>query len=275
MMAEKQTEFRNVATAHADFQELPALRRLSEKFSTGAPRLVMVRAVFWRRDNPPPATTSRMARLRKFTAGLRTWSLSAASVHSPARRCRSRAGERVLGAIMMVSVSTDRICGVNELSLAEELAQRAALALENARLYKVAEEARTEAERANLAKDRFLAMLSHELRTPLMPVLTSLLALEHDDLPDSVRDSLQMIRRNVELEARLIDDLLDLTRISKGKVQLSLEIVDAHVLLRNALEICQADIDQKHLALDLQLGGGMTQFSSKPIRRGCSRFFGT
>ena len=119
-----------------------------------------------------------------------------------------RTGDGVLGAIMMFSTNTDRICGVNELSLAEELAERAALALENARLYKVAQEARTEAERANLAKDRFLAMLSHELRTPLTPVLTSLLGLEHDDLSADVQESLQMIRRNVELEARLIDDLV-------------------------------------------------------------------
>src|SRR4029077_4216835 len=97
-------------------------------------------------------------------------------------------------------------------------------------------------ERANRAKDSFLAMLSHELRTPLTPVLTSVHALETtDNLPDELRASLQMIRRNVELEARLIDDLLDLTRISKGKVQLNLEEVNAHTLLRNVLEICQAD----------------------------------
>ncbi|HEX8679311.1 MAG TPA: response regulator, partial [Chthoniobacterales bacterium] len=164
-----------------------------------------------------------------------------------------RARARTLGAITMVNTSTHRVCGANELSVAEELAQRAALALDNAALYKAAQAARLEAERANLAKDRFLAMLSHELRTPLTPVLTSLLAMEYDGVPDEVKPSLQMIRRNVELEARLIDDLLDLTRISKGKVQLSLELVDAHGLLRNALEICQADIDQKHLALSVEL----------------------
>src|SRR5207249_8773729 len=78
--------------------------------------------------------------------------------------------------------------------------------------------------RSNLAKDQFLAMLSHELRTPLTPVLSSVLALEHEDsMSENVRESLQMIHRNVELEARLIDDLLDLTRISQGKVQLNLE----------------------------------------------------
>jgi signal transduction histidine kinase len=90
--------------------------------------------------------------------------------------------------------------------------------------------------RSNLAKDQFMAMLSHELRTPLTPVLASALALESEPaLPQGVHESLHMIRRNVELEARLIDDLLDLTRIDRGKVQLNFEIVDAHTLLQNAL----------------------------------------
>jgi signal transduction histidine kinase/ActR/RegA family two-component response regulator len=111
--------------------------------------------------------------------------------------------------------------------------------------------------RSNLAKDQFLAMLSHELRTPLTPVLTTVLALEQEDTtPANVRESLQMIHRNVELEARLIDDLLDLTRISQGKVQLNLETVDAHQLIRSALDICQTDIEQKHLDLRLELTAG-------------------
>jgi HAMP domain-containing protein/signal transduction histidine kinase/CheY-like chemotaxis protein len=108
--------------------------------------------------------------------------------------------------------------------------------------------------RSNLAKDQFLAMLSHELRTPLTPVIASAIDLEGEEaLPENIRESLQMIRRNVELEARLIDDLLDLTRISKGKVQLNFEVVDAHTLLQNALDIYQTEIDRKHLELRLNL----------------------
>jgi len=108
--------------------------------------------------------------------------------------------------------------------------------------------------RSNLAKDKFLAMLSHELRTPLTPVLASALELENEpDVRPDVRESLQMIRRNVELEARLIDDLLDLTRIDRGKVQLNFEIVDADMLLQNALEICRPEIDRKHLRPSLNL----------------------
>ena len=130
-----------------------------------------------------------------------------------------------------------------------------------------AERARIEAERASAAKDKFLAMLSHELRTPLTPVLASVSTLEHEDgLPEAMREPLQLIRRNVELEARLIDDLLDLTRISKGKVKLSFEIVDAHTLLRNAVEICQLEIDEKHLSLCVELGAESVFLRADPAR---------
>ena len=130
-----------------------------------------------------------------------------------------------------------------------------------------AEHARAEAERASAAKDRFLAMLSHELRTPLTPVLASVATLEREmGLPETMQESLQLIRRNVELEARLIDDLLDLTRISKGKVQLSFEIVDAHTLLRNALEICQSDIAEKKLELQTELRARQVHLRADPAR---------
>ncbi|PYL15541.1 MAG: hybrid sensor histidine kinase/response regulator [Verrucomicrobia bacterium] len=121
--------------------------------------------------------------------------------------------------------------------------------------------------RSNLAKDQFLAMLSHELRTPLTPVLASAVALENEpDLSENVHESLQMIRRNVELEARLIDDLLDLTRIDKGKIQLSFEVVNAHTLLQNALEICQAEIDRKHLTPRLDLAAEKVYLRADPAR---------
>ena len=121
--------------------------------------------------------------------------------------------------------------------------------------------------RSNLAKDQFLAMLSHELRTPLTPVLASALELENEpDVRQDVRESLQMIRRNVELEARLIDDLLDLTRIDRGKVQLNFEVVDAHTLLENALEICQPEIDRKHLRRSSDLAAQKVYMRADPAR---------
>ncbi|HVX86063.1 MAG TPA: response regulator [Phycisphaerae bacterium] len=125
---------------------------------------------------------------------------------------------------------------------------------ERERLLAAEQHARLEAERANHAKDRFLAMLSHELRTPLTPVLAAAQMLEAAaDLPDSLRPDAAIIRRNIELEARLIDDLLDLTRVSKGKLQLSLETVDAHAAIRAVLDLFRADIQEKHLQLELHL----------------------
>lgn len=98
------------------------------------------------------------------------------------------------------------------------------------------------AEAASSAKDQFLAVLSHELRTPLTPVLLSVSLLEkHPNLSPELREDLQTIRRHVELEARIIDDLLDLTRIARGKLQLNREIADLHVLLQDAIRICCAD----------------------------------
>lgn len=101
------------------------------------------------------------------------------------------------------------------------------------------------AEAASEAKDHFLATLSHELRTPLTPVLAIASLLEAEaQLPGYVRKHLAMIRRNVELEARLIDDLLDLTRISRDKIELRPRPTDVRELLRDALHsCCQQDID--------------------------------
>src|SRR5207249_4112836 len=85
-------------------------------------------------------------------------------------------------------------------------------------------------------------MLSHELRTPLTPVLLTASMLEHNTaLPADVRADIEMIRRNAELEARLIDDLLDLTRVSKGKLQLEFRTVDAHQAISSAVEVCRRE----------------------------------
>ncbi|HSF39235.1 MAG TPA: ATP-binding protein [Thermoanaerobaculia bacterium] len=100
-------------------------------------------------------------------------------------------------------------------------------------------QAKEAAEAANQAKDRFLATLSHELRTPLTPVLAVVSSLERDERLDAlVREELAMIRRNVELEARLIDDLLDLTRITRGKIELHSEVIDLRQVLDHALQTC-------------------------------------
>ncbi len=118
-------------------------------------------------------------------------------------------------------------------------------------------EAKEAAEAANRAKDQFLAVLSHELRTPLTPVLATAQALESDAaFPDDFRPLVEIIRRNVELEVHLIDDLLDLVRVAKGKIQIHQEVVSLHDLLEKVLEICRSDIYGKKLQLNVELHAG-------------------
>jgi signal transduction histidine kinase/ActR/RegA family two-component response regulator len=120
---------------------------------------------------------------------------------------------------------------------------------------------------ANAAKDQFLALLSHELRNPLSPVIAMVGELQ-EAMPDSppVHEALEVIRRNVELEARLIDDLLDVTRIAKGKLQLSFETVCVHEILQRAYEICREDIAAKHLEAEFRLRASHTYVEGDPAR---------
>ncbi|MBA3650535.1 MAG: response regulator [Chthoniobacterales bacterium] len=127
--------------------------------------------------------------------------------------------------------------------------------------------AKEQAEAASRAKDDFLAALSHELRTPLTPVLMMAAALEGDAaLPDDLRDQLGMMRRNVELEARLIDDLLDLTRISKGKLQIQPTISDLHQLLEQTAEIVRSDVVYKQVPIHFAFEAARHHAMGDPAR---------
>jgi PAS domain S-box-containing protein len=117
-----------------------------------------------------------------------------------------------------------------------------------------AERARESAEAASRAKDDFLAALSHELRNPLNPVLLLASERERDfDQPEEVREDWITVRKNIALEARLIDDLLDLTSIVRGKLAVSVGETDVHAVLHEALETVRAELEEKCLVLTLDL----------------------
>lgn len=126
---------------------------------------------------------------------------------------------------------------------------------------------RDAAEAGTRARDQFIAVLSHELRTPLTPVLVSVTAMLDDpETPDSVRPALEVTKRNIALEARLIDDLLDITRISQGKLNLGREVVNAHDLIRRAVEICRDEIGCAGIALTMHLVAVSHHVDGDPAR---------
>lgn len=129
------------------------------------------------------------------------------------------------------------------------------------------ERARKEVEAASQAKDHFLAVLSHELRTPLMPVIMTTKTLSRlPDLPTPVRESLAMIERNVRLEARLIDDLLDLTRIGRGSFEVARFPMDVHEAVRKAVEICGPDFAGRSQRVRVSLEAPSSQVSGDSAR---------
>ncbi|MDP4288800.1 MAG: response regulator [Bacteroidota bacterium] len=127
--------------------------------------------------------------------------------------------------------------------------------------------AKESAEMASQAKDQFLAVLSHELRTPLTPALAIVqMFMEDPTLPADAKGWVATIGRNIELEARLIDDLLDLTRISKGKLPLHLELTDAHRAIEETAAMCMDGIHAKNLELMLSLEASNAQVDADPAR---------
>jgi two-component system CheB/CheR fusion protein len=134
------------------------------------------------------------------------------------------------------------------LQMVEALGSQIGLFIARGRIVQELQREKENAGAASTAKDRFLGVLSDKLRAPLTPVLTWAGRIaEQSDLRPDVQQGLKMVRGNLELEMRLIEDLLDLTRIARGKLTLQLRKADAHELLQSALEIVRSDIEQRHL----------------------------
>lgn len=127
--------------------------------------------------------------------------------------------------------------------------------------------AKGDIEKTSRAKDDFLAALSHELRTPLTPVLFAVEALLEDDrLPADVREQIAGMERNIVLETRLIDDLLDVTRIVKGKLELRLQPADAHALIGEAIAIVHPEARAKGMIIERSLHAQRSRLDVDPAR---------
>jgi signal transduction histidine kinase/ActR/RegA family two-component response regulator len=151
---------------------------------------------------------------------------------------------------LLILQSSTAVLTLTAMALAAAMAERR-------RIEAALETQKALVEAANRTKDNFLAMLSHELRTPLSPVLLAVENLQNEwPKRPEVASALDMIRRNIRVEQHLIDDLLDVTRISKGKLALNLTSVNVHTQIRNVVETCRSGWMGKKIQMQLDLTAG-------------------
>jgi PAS domain S-box-containing protein len=167
---------------------------------------------------------------------------------------------RVIGVISFVTAESGKRYTEADLAFAEELARRAAVAIENAQLY-------AELRQADRLKDEFLAMLAHELRNPLAPIRNALHIMRqpgaNGDIVGQVRD---MAERQVQHMARLLDDLLDVSRISRGRIELRIEAVDVAAVISRTVEAVRPLIEERQHELTVSLPSGPVQVQADPTR---------
>jgi len=172
---------------------------------------------------------------------------------------------RTIGAMGAIQAESGRHYSPEDGVLLGELAQRAALALDNVRLFAEAQAALHEAEIANRAKDDFLAMLGHELRNPLAPIVTSLGVMARRD-PQASAPQRLVIERQVAHLSRLVDDLLDVSRIASGKIRLNLERLDLRSIVERALELVEPALEARMHRPEVTLPAEPVWVKGDPLR---------
>jgi PAS domain S-box-containing protein len=247
------------AVAHADAEQKPILRRLKKRLPDtfgsgtivgsvlrhGKSRLV-VDAM-----NPFEYAEPSTPEDRDLLCGLDSQSMI----------CVPLATHRVtFGAITFVLSGTSRRYDEADLATAEDFAQRASIAIENARLYE-------EAKEADRRKDEFLATLAHELRNPLAPVRNALEIARTPDIDGRVAErALTVIDRQVDHMVRLVDDLLDLSRLMRGKIQLRPERLLLKDVIARSIETARPLIDRYGHKLEVSVPKGPVALFADPVR---------
>jgi PAS domain S-box-containing protein len=162
----------------------------------------------------------------------------------------------ILGQLVVADPKSGQFSERDE-ALLVQLGQILAISVENSRLCEAERAARRDAERANEAKDEFLAILSHELRTPLTPMFAWLGVLRRDAVePGTARRALDTIERNAKTQARIVEDILDTSRIITGRMRLELGPTDLPALVASSVEAARPSADAKNIALALEVKRG-------------------
>jgi PAS domain S-box-containing protein len=278
---------RQLAVVHTDLAKEEAARKHQERYpvdpdaAIGVPNVLRTgRAEFY-----PLVNQERLALLaqnEEVAAVLRRLDLKSCMIVPLVAR------NRTLGTITLATAESNRYYDVNDLTLAEDLAHRIALAVDNAGLYREAQDAvtaredalrirdellrrehvaREEAETANRSKDEFLATVSHELRTPLNAILGWAHMLRANKLDQTTQTrALETIERNAISQAQLIEDILDVSRIVTGKLRLDVRPVELAAVIDAAIDAVRPAADAKGIRIDTILDPRAGPVSGDPNR---------
>lgn len=286
-IAEENGELRQLAVAHADPAKIERARELRRRYPLDLDAPIGVPNVFrtGRAEFYPQIDVQNLER------AFRNAELARILQEEGLRSCMIVplvARNRTLGTITLVTAESGRHYDQTDLALAEDLAHRIALAVDNARLYREAQEAvsareealrlnnelldrehsaREEAEAANRAKDEFLATVSHELRTPLNAILGWAHMLRNNKLDQTTQArALETVERNAKSQAQLIEDILDVSRIVTGKVRLDVRRVELVPVVEAALDSVRPAADAKDIRIEAILDPRAGPISADPDR---------
>jgi PAS domain S-box-containing protein len=243
-------QLRNVALAHSDRPELVAARMYVQRFSpdSGDPRgpwNVVRSGQSELYNDVSEDLIEQVARSFEHAAVLRAVRIRSVLI------VPVRVRDSVIGAIVLFASDSGRRYDPQDLSLVEEIGRRAGAAVENAQLYKAAQEAAKAAEEANRIKDEFLATVSHELRTPLNAIVGWAAILRHRQLDEDVARAIDIIDRNAHAQVKIIEDILDVSRIITGKLHLEQQRADLVSIAREAIEVVRPSAVAKQIAIEL------------------------
>jgi signal transduction histidine kinase/PAS domain-containing protein len=257
-MLEPDGSVRRVAVTHAD----PTKRDIVDMAATyppdpqgNHPRTMVLRSgrslLF---SDFPEESLQHIASNERHLAALRSLAYRSAMIVA------IKARGRTLGALTFATAESGRRYGPDDLALVEDLAHRAALAADNARLY-------AEAQEANRVKDEFLATVSHELRTPLSSMMNWIALLRQGKIgPEQVSRGLEVLQRSGEAQARLIDDILDVSRIVSGRLRLQPQPVELSDVVRDAVDTVRPAADAKRVRLEVADEAAGTRVLGDPAR---------